>query len=116
MRTDKGAVVAELTEIELSDPTDPRPLRPEVWPLAARTRARSWSTRSWPTKGYGIGETLDRPGAGHVDPIVVGVAESTTIRDFPIAAGADRSLRTGRGHLAQWLVDGPPVSWRRCAS
>ena len=38
-------------------------------------------------KGFAVGETLDRPGAGQVDPIIVGVAESTTTRDFPIAAG-----------------------------
>ena len=63
-------------------------------------------------KGYAVGETLDRPGAGQVDPIIVGVAESTTTRDYSDRRGSARRLRPRDARtVSSWLVDGGPVSW-----
>ena len=63
-------------------------------------------------KGYHVGGRLeltadDAPS----DPVIVGVAESTTIRTFPVAAGPVGSLGVETTGTNQWLVDGGPVSW-----
>jgi putative ABC transport system permease protein len=110
VRTDKGAVPTELREVDLADPVT-RGLFTKLsgrWPQDA---GEAVVNQVLVDKGYSIGETLDRPGAGHVDPVIVGIAESTTTRDRPIAAGPLGAfvLDGDSGH--EWLVDGPPVTW-----
>ncbi len=110
VRTEKGAVSTELREVDLADP-------------ATRGLFDLTSGR-WPeepgevvvndvlvAKGYGIGETLDSPGAGKVDPVIVGTAESAEIRNYPIAAGPIGTFDLDAASAHEWLVDGAPVTW-----
>ncbi|MDP1806905.1 MAG: ABC transporter permease, partial [Acidimicrobiales bacterium] len=110
VRTTKGAVTAELTEVELKDPLTRGlyDLTSGRWPQDA---GEVVVNDALVTKGYQIGETLDRPGAGHVDPVIVGIAESTSLRDFPVAAGPVGAFGLNADRSRAWLVDGDPVSW-----
>ncbi len=110
VRTDKGAVTAGLTEVELKDPLTRGlyDLTSGRWPQDA---GEVVVNEALVTRGYQIGETLDRPGAGHVDPVIVGIAESTTTRDFPVAAGPVGAFGLDDETSRSWLVDGDPVSW-----
>ena len=110
VRTDNGAVTAGLTEVDLADP-----LAEGLFDLRSGRLPRDPGevvvNEALADKGYGVGETLDRPGAGQVDPIVVGVAESTTTRDFPTAAGPLGAFGLETDNGRQWLVGGDPVAW-----
>jgi putative ABC transport system permease protein len=110
VRTDKGAVSTELREVDLSDPVTRGlfDLTSGRWPQDA---GEAVVNRALVDKGYSVGETLDRPGAGHVDPVIVGIAESTTSRTFPVAAGPVGSFGLDGDLSREWLVDGPPVTW-----
>ena len=69
-------------------------------------------------KGYRVGDALELTADdAPADPTIVGVAESTTVRTFPVAAGPLGALRGRRGQ--QHLVAGrrgPRSRGRRCAS
>jgi putative ABC transport system permease protein len=110
VRTDKGAVTAGLTEVDLADPLTRGlyDLRSGRWP---QDSGEVVVNEVLVSKGYAIGETLDRPGADQVDPIIVGVAESTSVRDFPLAAGPIGAFGVESEHSHEWLVDGAAVSW-----
>ena len=110
VRTDKGAVSAELREVDLADPVTRGlfDLTSGRWP---EEPGEVVVNQVLVDKGYDIGETLDRPGAGQVDPVVVGTAESTTTRTYPVAAGPLGAFGLDAEHSRQWLVDGAPVSW-----
>ena len=110
VRTDKGAVSAELTEVDLADP-----LTAGLFDLVSGRLPEDAGevvvNEFLAGKGFAVGETLDRPGTGQVDPIIVGIAESTTTRDSPIAAGPLGAFGLETDDGQQWLVDGGPVSW-----
>jgi putative ABC transport system permease protein len=110
VRTGKGSVTASLTEVDLADPVTRGlfELRSGRWPQDA---GEAVVNQALAAKGYTIGETLDRPGAGHVDPVIVGLAESTTTRGFPTAAGPVGAFGLEAEEYRGWLVDGGPVSW-----
>ncbi|GAB3243453.1 ABC transporter permease [Nocardioides dilutus] len=110
VRTDKGTVTAGLTELELTDPVTRGlyDLTSGRWPQDA---GEVVVNEAMVAKGYQIGETLDRPGAGRVDPVIVGTAESTSTRDFPVAAGPLGAFGLEAETSRSWLVDGEPVSW-----
>lgn len=112
VRTEKGSVVAGLTELDLADPLTRGlfELRSGRWP---QDSGEAVVNQALAAKGYRIGETLDRPGAGRVDPIVVGIAESTSTRTFPSAAGPLGAFGIEPGESYTWLVDGPPVPWAK---
>lgn len=62
-------------------------------------------------RGIAVGDRLTLPdGPG---PTVVGLAESTTLRDSPAAYGPAGSLdlTPDDPSVVTWLVDGPPVTW-----
>ena len=61
--------------------------------------------------GYRVGEPLDLAADGGVDPTIVGVAESSTLRSYPTAAGPIGSLAVETHGTTQWLASGGPVSW-----
>lgn len=110
VRTDKGAVSAVLRELDLADPVTHGifELTSGNWPTEPGEVVVNAELVS---KGYGVGETLDTPGAGKVDPIIVGVAENAEIRDYPVAAGPLGSFGLDGDSAHEWLVDGPPVTW-----
>lgn len=110
VRTAKGTVTAALTEVELTDPVTRGlyDLTSGRWPQDA---GEVVVNDAMVAKGYRIGETLDRPGAGRVDPVIVGTAESTSTRDFPLAAGPLGAFGLDDETSRSWLVDGQPVSW-----
>ncbi len=62
-------------------------------------------------KGYAVGDVLRTPSDEVPDPTIVGIAESATTRDQPIAVGPLGSLAVATPGSSAWLVDGGPVSW-----
>ena len=62
-------------------------------------------------KGYAVGDVLETPSTDVPDPTIVGIAESTIARNYPIAAGPLGSLAVETFDGSTWLVDGGPVSW-----
>jgi putative ABC transport system permease protein len=112
VRTERGAVSAQLAELDLVDPVTSGlyDLTSGRWPQDA---GEVVVNQVLVDKGYEIGGTLDRPGAGRVDPVIVGTAESTTIRDYPVAAGPSGAFGLEAEFSRTWLVDGAPVSWAK---
>jgi len=110
VRTGKGSVTASLTEVDLADPLTGGlfELQSGRWP---QDGGEAVVNQALAAKGYTVGETLDRPGAGHVDPVIVGIAESTTTRRFPMAAGPIGAFGLEPEEFRGWLVDGAPVPW-----
>ena len=110
VRTEKGAVNTLLTELDLADPVTRGmfDLTSGRWPEDA---GEVVVNQELVGKGYSIGETLDRPGAGRVDPVIVGIAESATTRSYPVAAGPVGAFGLDAESTRQWLVDGDPVTW-----
>lgn len=60
-------------------------------------------------KGVGLGDQLAVRDAPSLT--VVGIAESTTIRGYPIVVGVEGALGIPESAPRQWLVGGGPVSW-----
>lgn len=112
VRTDKGSVTAGLREVDLTDPVTRGlfELTSGRWP---EDRGEAVVNQALADKGYAVGETLDRPGPGRVDPVVVGIAESTSSRSFPVAAGPIGAFGIDTEDRHRWLVDGPAVSWEQ---
>ena len=110
VRTEKGAVSTQLNELDLADPATRGlfDLTSGRWPNDA---GEVVVNQVLVDKGYGVGETLDRPGAGQVDPIVVGTAESASVRDYPVAAGPIGAFGLDAELSKTWLVVGDPVTW-----
>jgi putative ABC transport system permease protein len=109
--TDQGRGQAELTELDLRDPA--------VEGLYDLTSGRLPESdhevvvnQAMADKGYAVGDTLDLTADdAPADPTIVGIAESTYVRSFPVAAGPVGSLLPPETESATWLVDGGPVSW-----
>ncbi len=109
--TDKGRTSAEVTEVDLRDPASGG-----LFDLASGRLPRSEHevvvNRALADKGYRVGDRLDLTADGAPDdPTVVGIAESTTARNFPVAAGPLGAFGVDAGASRSWLVDGGPVSW-----
>ena len=78
------------------------------------------------TGGGAVGDTLELVGADAVaaapdpagpgGPVIVGIAESTTIRDLPVVVGLLGTLGLPVDGTRTWLVDGAPVSWDQVLS
>ncbi|KRB76296.1 hypothetical protein ASE01_14950 [Nocardioides sp. Root190] len=68
-------------------------------------------------RGPGIGDTLTvvrQTGEGEqqIDLRIVGIAERTTTRGYPMAAGLPGAFGAdGPDEMGQWLIGGGPVSW-----
>ncbi len=111
VRTSKGQTPVEVTEVDLRDP-----VARGLFDLASGRLPRSEGevvvNQSMLDKGYRVGDSLELTADdAPADPTIVGVAESTTVRSFPVAAGPLGSLGADTGHGRSWLVDGGPVSW-----
>jgi putative ABC transport system permease protein len=115
VRTDDGVAYAEATEVDLRDPlTDGLfDLTSGRWPTDP---AEVVVNQAMLDQGYAVGDRLDLVVDGAPAPVVVGVAESTTSRNYPVAAGPVGSLGIEAstdefGAGPAWLVGGGPVSW-----
>lgn len=110
VRTDAGAVTADVTEVDLADPATRGmfDLRSGRWPQDADEVVVN---QALVDRGYEVGVTFDRPGSGGVDPVVVGIAESAWVRDYPVAAGPLGAFGLESEGKRVWLIDGGPVSW-----
>lgn len=112
--TPLGVADVEATEIDLRDPvaTGLFDLTSGRWPQAPHEVVVNAALAA---KGYSVGEALDLGYRESVDPTIVGVAESTTVRDRPVVAGLVGSLgaeiRENGSGQSGWLVDGSPVTW-----
>jgi putative ABC transport system permease protein len=110
-RTDKGVGLADATEVDLRNGLTRGlfDLSSGRWPKAIGEVVVNQALLD---KGYRVGDRLEltadgAPGA----PRIVGVAESTTARTFPVAAGPIGTLGIDPQGSTQWLVDGGPISW-----
>lgn len=108
--TEKGEADAEVTEVDLQDPATSGLFRLASgrWPAA---RGEVVVNAAVAAKGYEVGDVLETPSDRVPDPMIVGVAESTTTRDYPMVAGPLGSLGVDTYGSTTWLVDGDPVTW-----
>jgi putative ABC transport system permease protein len=108
--TAKGAVRVEANEVDLADPVTRglAELTAGRWPSAP---GEVVINRALEDKGFGLGDTLQPQDADLPSSTVVGLAESASIRDFPVAYGPAGAFDLPSDVVRQWLVDGPPVTW-----
>jgi putative ABC transport system permease protein len=114
--TENGVGSAEAAEIDLRDPLAHGLVRLDSGRLP-RTATEIVVNRALAERGFAVGDELPlvtsdgAVGAG-VDggPTIVGIAESTTVRDYPYAAGPIGSLRLDTGGARAYLVAGT-VTW-----
>ncbi len=111
VRTSNGRTPVEVTEVDLHDP-----LTGGLFELSSGRLPRSAGevvvNQAVLDKGYRVGETLELTADdAPADPTIVGVAESTSVRSFPAAAGPIGALGVDVGSSRSWLVDGGPLSW-----
>jgi len=110
-RTPKGQTPVDATEVDLTDPLA-RGLFDLTSGRLPRAAGEVVVNAAVLRFGYRLGGTLDLTGDdGLADPTIVGVAESTTLRTYPAAAGPIGSLGIDPAGTTQWLVGGGPVSW-----
>ena len=111
-RTSKGQTPVDVTEVDLDDP-----LTRGLFDLSSGRLPRSEGevvvNQSVLDKGYRVGDALELTADdAPADPTIVGVAESTTVRELPGRGGPARRLRRRRGqqHARGWSTAGA-VSW-----
>ena len=110
-KTTKGQTQVEATEVDLGDPLT-RGLFDLTSGRLPRAAGEVVVNQSVLDKGYRLGDELDLTDDGApADPTIVGVAESTSLRTAPAAAGPIGSFGVQTGGTTGWLVDGGPVSW-----
>ena len=110
-RTSKGQTPVDVTEVDLNDP-----LTRGMFDLTSGRLPRSEGevvvNQSVLDKGYHVGDALELTADdAPANPTIVGVAESTTVRDLPGRGGPARRVRGRRGQQHSWLVEGDAVSW-----
>ena len=110
VRTDKGVTWVDGLQTDLSDPL--------AAGLARLTEGRLPQgpdevvvNSALALRGPGVGEELLIPN-GETDEVrkVVGIVESSTVRNDPFIAGQDLPVDYS-GDRSTWLVGGPPVTW-----
>lgn len=108
--TERGRTSAEAVEVDLRDP-----VTTGLYDLTSgrlpRSEAEVVVNQALLDEGYAVGDVLDLTTDGPPAPTIVGVAESTTSRSYPVAFGLLGSLGVDTHGSRQWLVDGGPVSW-----
>ena len=113
--TDKGRASVGVTEVDLSDDVTDG-LFELTSGRAPRDRREVVVNQALLDKGYAVGDNLDvthedDEADALPDPRIVGVAESTTHRTFPIAVGPLGAFGVDTELNRSWLVDGDPVAW-----
>ena len=117
LTTSKGVGDAEATEIDLTDP-----LAKGLFDLTSGRLPRAVDevvvNRALADRGFAVGDDLEVVGtvAGATDGVgttltIVGIAESTTVRDYPVVVGPLGSLGLSGDGQRTWLLGGGPVSW-----
>ena len=108
--SENGAALAEATEVDLDDP-----VAAGLFDLTSgrlpRSRAEVVVNRALLAKGYAVGDRLELQGDATLTPRIVGIVESTTVRDYPVAVGPLDSLGKKIEGSTTWLVGGDPVTW-----
>jgi putative ABC transport system permease protein len=109
--SEQGVASAEATEVDLRDS-----VTEGLFTLTSGRLPRSEDevvvNRALSEKGYAVGDRLELQDDPDHTPRVVGLVESTTLRDHPVAVGPIGSLGVGHEGVATWLVDGAPVTWQ----
>ena len=111
-RVGERAVDLGITEVDLADP-----LSDGLFDLASGALPTGPDevviNSALAAKGVALGDELDVAGSGRT-PTVVGIGESTSVRDWPYAFGAPGSLVAADGSSlgrTDWLVETDPVRW-----
>ncbi len=108
--SDQGLGRAEATELDLGDA-----VAAGLFELTSgrlpRSREEVVVNRALAEKGYRVGDPLELSTDASRTPTIVGIAESTTVRDLPVAAGPLGSLGLSVETVRSWLVSGSPVTW-----
>ncbi len=116
MTTDKGVGNAEATEVDLADP-----LADGLFELTAgrlpRTPDEVVVNRALvDDSGLAVGDRLELvDGPDAPTPTIVGIAESASHRDYPVAAGPLGAFALDADGEHTWLVGGGAVSWDQVA-
>jgi len=109
VESDQGAVSLGAFEVDAADP-----LAEGLFDLRSGRFAQSSEevvvNETLLEEGYAVGERL-RPTSEKSGPLIVGVAESTTLRSFPVAVGLPGGLISAPSGGSTWLVGGDPVPW-----
>ncbi|QIG45066.1 ABC transporter permease [Nocardioides anomalus] len=109
--TDDGRTDAQAVETDLSDPVTDGLFRLTSGRLP-RAAGEVVVNQALLDEGYDVGDRLDLTADGApAAPTIVGVAESATVRGFPVAAGPLDTLGVQTEGATTWLVDGGAVSW-----
>ncbi len=108
--SEDGVAIAEGTEVDLGDP-----ITAGLFDLTSGRLPRSSEevvvNRALAEEGYVVGDRLELPDDTALAPSIVGIAESTTARDYPVAVGPLDSLGMEIEGSTTWLVGGDPVTW-----
>jgi putative ABC transport system permease protein len=116
VRTDDGVGYTRGTEVDLRDPLTHGlfDLTAGHWPA---DRDEAVVNQAMLDQGYELGDALELTDDGAPAPRIVGVAESSESRTYPVAAGPIGAFglvdREEASALPSWLVGGGPVSWDR---
>ena len=111
VRTSKGETPVDVTELDLSDPVT-RGLFDLSSGRLPRSEGEVVVNQSVLDKGYHVGDALELTADdAPANPTIVGVAESTSLRTFPVAAGPLGTFGVDVGTSTSWLVEGGAVSW-----
>ena len=119
VRSGKGVAFATGTETDLHDhvTTGLFDLRSGRLP---RTPGEVVVNHALAEKGYAVGDRLQlvpdpsgsaRGSSTPPSPTIVGIAESTSVRDYPVATGPVGSLGVRASGSRSWLVGGGAVTW-----
>ena len=109
--TDQGRSYASVLEVDLGDPVT-RGMTELVSGRLPTEPDEVVVNQAMLDEGYAVGDVLEATQAGEpVEPRVVGVAESTTLRDLPFAAGPLGAFDVPTENIRTWLVDAGPVTW-----
>ncbi len=108
--SDEGVATAEGTELDLRDS-----VASGLFDLTKGRLPRSVDevvvNQALADKGYAVGDRLELADDGKRAPVVVGIAESTTLRDQPIVAGQLDSIGLSSEGTMTWLVERAAVTW-----
>ncbi len=106
--TSKGVADVGALEVDLGDPLA-RGLATLSEGRLPRSADEVVVNAALAARGPGLGDRLEVEGGG--SPVVVGVVESASVVDAPVAMGPVGSLGVRTGQGTSYLVGGPTVSW-----
>ncbi|GGU22636.1 FtsX-like permease family protein [Nocardioides albus] len=110
VRTDKGVTWASGLRIDLSDPLAAGLTELTEGRLPQGT-GEVVVNEALAERGPGLGEELQMPGTGSEEVReIVGIVESTAVRNEPFVAGLDLPMAASFD-VPSWLVGGGPMTW-----